>query len=112
MKVPIRTLLPAVTTIPANMRGCKSTRASPAESAPTGPPAHSATFDAAWLRWADTLMQTLICDFWAPDGGFFTVPHLADGEINGHSDLLLRLKANMGNTEPCYGPMPLGTFIG
>ena len=58
---------------------------------------YAATFDTAWLRWADALADELVRRFAAPEGGFYTAAGGAEGDGN---DLLLRLKPGMDNSEP------------
>ena len=71
---------------------------------------YAATFDEVWLQWADALADALLRRFEAPEGGFYTAAHpdrcaaptAADGNAASAptSDLLLRLKCGMDNSEP------------
>ncbi|QIX02153.1 hypothetical protein AMS68_007670 [Peltaster fructicola] len=55
---------------------------------------YEATFDSAWLEWAETLQQTQLAQFWDKDRhGFFSTA--AD-----QPDILVRTKDGMDNAEP------------
>ena len=77
---------------------------------------YGATFDEAWLRWADELQKAQIRDFAAPDGGFYTTPNPASSSpsatsaITEGSDLLMRLKQGMDGAEPSANALSAGNL--
>ena len=78
---------------------------------------YAATFDEAWLRWADELADALLRRFEAPDGGFYTAAHPPAHPAGDSAspaaprDLLLRLKAGMDNSEPAASAVAAGVLF-